>query len=307
MDRLKAMQTFVRIVEANSFSKAAETLNLPRASLTATMQNLEAYLGTQLLHRTTRRISLTPDGAEYFDTCLRILGEIDEAENAFRVQAAQGPSGKLRLDFPGALGRNVVLPQIGDFVAQHPKIDLVLSMSDRLIDLTGQGVDCALRVGALQDSSLVGRQIGAMQFVSCAAPSYLQRHGTPDNLADLERHLTVVHLSGRTGRAIDPDFLVDGELVTVRMKGQVAVDDADAYVACGLQGLGLIQAARYQLAAHLASGALVEVLPAWRPAAMPVSLLYPHGRSSAPKVRAFITWITEVFSRHPDFRDAASR
>src|SRR6476620_7387410 len=108
MDRLKAMQTFVRIVEANSFSKAAETLSLPRASVTATMQNLEAYLGTRLLHRTTRRIALTPDGEAYFDECLRILGAIDEAENAFRGQAAQGPSGKLRLDLPGALGRNVV-------------------------------------------------------------------------------------------------------------------------------------------------------------------------------------------------------
>ena len=305
MDRLKAMQTFVRIVEASSFSKAAETLSLPRASVTATMQNLEAYLGTRLLHRTTRRIALTVDGEAYFDECLRILGAIDEAENAFRGQAAQSPSGKLRLDLPGALGRNVVLPRIGQFIALYPKIELVLSTGDRLIDLTREGVDCALRVGALQDSSLVGRQLGLMQFVTCAAPSYLDAHGSPGSIEDLDRHSTVVHLSGRTGRALDLDFVVDGRVVTVRMKGPVAVDDADAYVTCGLQGLGLIQAARYQLAAHLASGALVEVLPQWRPAAMPVSLLYPHGRSSAPKVRAFITWLADLFGQHPDFRDAA--
>lgn len=305
MDRLKAMQTFVRIVEASSFSKAAETLSLPRASVTATMQNLEAYLGTRLLHRTTRRIALTVDGEAYFDECLRILGAIDEAENAFRGQAAEGPSGKLRLDLPGALGRNVVLPRIGQFIALYPKIELVLSTGDRLIDLTREGVDCALRVGALQDSSLVGRQLGLMQFVTCAAPSYLDVHGSPRSIEDLDRHSTVVHLSGRTGRALDFDFVVDGRVVTVRMKGPVAVDDADAYVTCGLQGLGLIQAARYQLAAHLASGALVEVLPQWRPAAMPVSLLYPHGRSSAPKVRAFITWLADLFGQHPDFGDAA--
>lgn len=305
MDRLKAMQTFVRIVEASSFSKAAETLSLPRASVTATMQNLEAYLGTRLLHRTTRRIALTVDGEAYFEECLRILGAIDEAENAFRGQAAQEPGGKLRLDLPGALGRNVVLPRIGQFIALYPKIELVLSTGDRLIDLTREGVDCALRVGALQDSSLVGRQLGLMHFVTCAAPSYLDVHGSPRSIEDLDRHSTVVHLSGRTGRALDLDFVVDGRVVTARMKGPVAVDDADAYVTCGLQGLGLIQAARYQLAAHLASGALVEVLPQWRPAAMPVSLLYPHGRSSAPKVRAFITWLADLFGQHPDFGDAA--
>jgi LysR family transcriptional regulator for bpeEF and oprC len=306
MDRLKAMQIFVRIVEANSFSKAADPLNLPRASLTATMQNLEAYLGTRLLHRTTRRIALTADGEAYFDQCLRILGDIDEAENAFRGQAAHGPSGKLRLDLPGALGRTLVLPRIGQFIALYPKIELVLSTGDRLIDLTSEGVDCALRVGMLQDSSLVGRQLGAMHFVTCAAPSYLHVRGTPGSIEDLDRHSTVVHLSGRTGRALDLDFVVDGRVVTVKMKGPVAVDDADAYVTCGLQGLGLIQAARYQLAAHLASGALVEVLPQWRPAAMPVSLLYPHGRSSAPKVRAFIAWITDLFGQHPDFREAGA-
>jgi LysR family transcriptional regulator for bpeEF and oprC len=303
VDRLKAMQTFVRIVEANSFSKAAETLNLPRASLTATMQNLEAYLGTRLLHRTTRRISLTPDGAKYYDTCLRILGEIDDAENTFRAQAVNGPSGKLRLDLPGALGRNMVLPRLGSFMALYPGIELVLSLGDRVVDLTSQGVDCALRVGDLQDSSLVGRQLGVMQFASCAAPSYLQRHGTPASLDDLERHVTVVHLSGRTGRALDLDFVVDGQVVPVKMKGRIAVDDADAYVSCGLQGLGLIQAARYQVTAHLASGALVEVLPQWHPAAMPVSLLYPQGRTSAPRVRAFIAWMSEVFRQHPDFQD----
>jgi len=300
------MQTFVRIVEANSFSKAAETLNLPRASLTAAMQNLEAYLGTRLLHRTTRRISLTPDGAVYYETCLRILGEIDDAENVFRSQAANGPSGKLRLDLPGALGRNLVLPQLGRFMALYPGIELVLSLGDRLVDLTSQGVDCALRVGELRDSSLIGRQLGQMQFTSCAAPSYLQRHGTPASLHDLERHVSVIHLSGRNGRALDLDFVVDGQVVPVRMKGRIAVDDADAYVSCGLQGLGLIQAARYQVAAHLTSGALVEVLPQWRPAAMPVSLLYPQGRSSTPRVRAFIAWISEVFRQNADFQDGAA-
>lgn len=234
------------------------------------------------------------------------LCEIDDAENAFRTQAANGPSGKLRLDLPGTLGRNLVLPQLGRFMALYPGIELVLSLGDRLVDLTSQGVDCALRVDDLQDSSLVGRQLGLMQFASCAAPSYLQRHGTPASPDDLERHVTVVHLSGRTGRALDLDFVVDGQVVPIKMKGRIAVDDADAYVSCGLQGLILIQAARYPVAAYLASGALVEVLPQWHPAAMPVSLLYPRGRSLAPRVRAFIAWVNEVFHQHPHFQDSSA-
>lgn len=305
MDRLKAMQTFVRIVQANSFSKAAETMNLPRASLTTTLQNLEAYLGTRLLQRTTRRISMTPEGEDYFQKCLDILGQIDEAEEAFRAQTTRIPSGRLRVDLPGAVGRHVVVPSLSRFMDLYPQIELVVSLSDRLVDLTREGIDCALRVGALQDSSLVGRQIGSMQFVNCASPAYLQRHGVPLRMEDLERHQAVVHFSGRTGRAFDWDFLDEGKAVTVRTKGAISVDDADAYVLCGLQGMGLIQAARYQVGSHLASGALVEVLTEFRPVPMPVSLLYPHGRASALKVGAFIGWLAGIFGEHPDFQDGS--
>ena len=308
MDRLKAMQTFVRIVEANSFSRAAETLGLPRASLTATLQHLEAFLGTPLLLRTTRRLSLTPDGAAYFEQCTRILADIEAAENGLRNQQARAPQGKLRLDLPGAVGRRIVLPQMHAFCAAYPALELVVSLSDRLVDLTQDGIDCALRVGALADSALVARQIGSMRFVTCAAPSYLARHGVPrtlDDLAEAGGHRAVLHFSGRTGRPFDWDFLVDGAVVKLPMRGALTINDADANVCCGLQGLGLIQAATYQVREHLDSGALVQVLPQWLPAPMPVSLLYPHSRMAAPKVRAFIDWATALFGAQADLAPMA--
>lgn len=296
------MQTFVRIVEANSFTKAAETLNLPRASLTATMQNLEAFLGTKLLQRTTRRLSMTPDGADYFRQCVEILGAVDAAESAFRGPSAAKPKGKLRIDLPGTLGRRLVMPRIAEFSNAYPDVELVLSLTDRLVDVVQEGIDCALRVGQLQDSSLVGRQIGLMRFLTYASPSYLERYGVPRALDDLKSHRAVVHLSGRTGRAFDWDFQVDGRVVKVDMASAISVNDADAYLICALQGLGLAQTGAYQVRGHVRAGELVEVLSDWPPTPMPISLLYPQGRLATPKVRAFADWITGIFAEEPDCR-----
>ena len=298
LDRIKAMQTFVRIVEARSFSRAAESLDLPRAALTATMQNLEAYLGRKLLQRTTRSLSLTTDGADYYERCREILAALDAAEAPFRADGAP-PQGRLRVELPGALGRNVVMPRLGEFQAAYPDVELVVGLSDRLADLNRDGIDCALRVGELDDSALVGRRVGSMRFVTCAAPSYLARHGTPTSLDDLGEHQAVVHFSGRTGRAFDWDFEVDGAVRRFNFTGPVSVNDADAYVCAGLQGLGMIQAASYQVAPHLDSGALVALLPDYPCAAMPVSLVYAKGQMAAPKLRVFGAWIEALFAAHP--------
>ncbi|MEO7493873.1 MAG: LysR family transcriptional regulator [Massilia sp.] len=301
MDRLKAMATFVRVVEANSFAKAAETLSLPPAAVTKTIQNLEAYLGTKLLQRSTRRLSLTPDGAEYFEKCTDILAIVEAAEIGFREQDLRRPKGKLRVDLPGAVGRGVVVPRIASFTSAYPELELVMSLTDRLVDVTGEGIDCAVRVGQLQDSSLVGRQIGSMRFVTCAAPSYLAQYGVPTSLEGLDAHRAIIHFSGRTGRAFDWDFQRDGQVIKRDMAGAIAVDDADAHISCGLQGLGLMQAARYQTRAHVESGALIEVLTEWEPVPMPVSLLYPRNRMALPKVRLFAEWVSALFRDHPDF------
>ncbi len=299
MDKIKAMQTFVRIVEANSFTKAAQSLQLPRAALSATMQKLEAFLGRQLLQRTTRSLSLTPDGAQYYAHCVEILSAVEAAETSFRGAQAAIPKGRLRLDLPAALGRRLILPQIGQFHARFPEVELAISVTDRLVDLIADGIDCVVRVGHLQDSSLVGRQNGTMRFVTCAAPAYLAQHGVPLCLDDLQRHRAVVHFSGRTGRPFDWDFMVDGEVRTAPIGGPVSIDDADANVMLALQGLGLTQAATYQVRVHLAAGTLVEVLSATPPTSMPVSLLYPQGRMAAPKLAAFAGWLGELFDADP--------
>lgn len=296
MDKIKAMQTFVRIVEANSFSKAAETLNLPRAALTASLQKLEAYLGTQLLQRTTRKLSLTPDGAEYFRHCTAILSAVDASELAFRGPEANKAKGLLRVNLPSTAGRRLVLPHIAQFHAAYPDVELFLSLSDRLVDPTQEGTDCALRVGELQDSALIGKQVGLMRFITCASPAYLARHGTPRTLADLATHQGVMHFSGRTGRAFDWDFVQDGKVVRVPMTGPIAVNDADASLDCALQGLGLAQVAWYQARPYLGSGELVTVLDDYPPTAMPISLLTPQGRLSAPKVQAFASWVSALFA-----------
>jgi LysR family transcriptional regulator for bpeEF and oprC len=302
MDKVKAMQTFVRIVEANSFSKAAETLNLPRASLTATMKNLEAYLGAQLLQRTTRRLSLTPEGERYYEQCAAILEAIESAEADFLGQSAARLRGRLRIDLPGALGRSLILPRIHAFRAAYPELALTISLSDRLVDLTQEGVDCSVRVGALQDSSFVARPLGSMRFVLAAAPSYIARRGLPRDIDELAAHEGIVHFSGRTGRAFDWELEHQGTVVKVPLGGSLAVNDADANMCCALQGLGLAQLGSFQARAHLASGALVEVLPGVRPTPMPVSLLYPRGRMASPRLQAFAAWLAELFAADPDLR-----
>ncbi|PMS38909.1 LysR family transcriptional regulator [Trinickia symbiotica] len=298
MDRLQAMQVFTRVVDTNSFTKAAETLDLPRASVTTIIQNLEAHLGVRLMHRTTRRLSLTPDGAAYYERCVRILADIDETESSLQ-NGNKKPNGKLRVDMPGSIGRTIVIPSLCEFHKQYPDIDLQLGFSDRPVDLLQEGVDCVIRVGALQDSSLVARRIGLFEGVTCASPDYLARAGVPQTLEDLSRFKAVNYFSSRTGRILDWAFLVDGKEVEVKMAGAVSVNDADAYVTCALEGFGLIQMARFMVLPHLRSGALQEVLPEWKPLPMPISAVYPHSRHLSPKVRVFVDWIAEIFDRCP--------
>ncbi|TDV16585.1 LysR family transcriptional regulator [Paraburkholderia caballeronis] len=310
MDRLQAMQVFTRVVDTNSFSKAAATLRMTRSSVTTIIQNLEAYLKVRLLNRTTRRISLTPDGAAYYERCTRILADVDDSESAFSA-ATRVPRGKLKVDMPGTLGRLVVVPSLADFHARYPDVDLMLGVGDRNVDLVRDGVDCAIRMGALQDSTLVARRIGASEFVTAASPAYLARHGMPDTLDALERHVAVNYYSSRNGRVLDLDFVVDGRPVDVRLRSRLTANDGDAYLQCGLRGLGLIQIPYFVAQPHLRSGELVEVFPQWRPAPFAISAVYPQNRHLSPQVRAFVDWIAEIVAQcpllHPDLAARAGQ
>jgi len=298
MDRFQAMQVFTAVVDANSFTRAADNLSLPRTTVTTIVQGLESLLQVRLLNRTTRRISLTPDGAAYYERCVRILAEVAETEASFR-NVTRGPQGRLRIDVPASIGRLLLLPNLCDFYNKYPDIELVMGMGDRPVDLVQEAVDCVIRVGDLQDSSMVARRIGTFQAITCGAPNYFERRGVPHTIADLQQHESVHYFSSRTGRTIDWDFMVDGMPQEVKMAGRLSVNDGDAYVACALKGFGLVQAPLYMVQPYLEEGRLVEVLSQWKAVPMPISVVYLHNRHLSPKVRAFVDWVAELFATCP--------
>ncbi len=296
MDRFDAMRLFTRIVERGSFTQAAEDLQLPRATVTLAVQQLEKRLGTRLLHRTTRHVGPTQDGEAYYARCQQLLADLDEAEAAF-ASAGQQPKGKLRVDLQGTLARHFVLPRIGEFFARYPGVELEIGMGDRLVDLVRERIDCVMRGGELVDSSMVGRRVAQLAQVTCASRDYLARHGVPASVDDLRGHRAVNYLSSRTGKPMPFDFLVDGAPRSMPLKGLVSVTDAFAYAACCTAGMGLVQLPRYHVAQQLDEGSLVEVLADCRPAPMPVTVLYPHSRQLSPRVRVFVDWLAEVMAQ----------
>lgn len=298
MDRFQAMQIFTRVVDANSFTLAADTLGLPRSTITTTIQGLERQLRTKLLNRTTRRLSLTPDGASYYERCVHILADVEDAESSLH-DATRGPRGRLRIDTLPSIGRLILIPALCDFHERYPDIELAIGMSDRPVDMVQNAVDCVIRIGELKGPTLVGKRIGTLEVITCAAPAYIERHGEPTTLQELDQHRGVHYFSNATGRSLDWSFLVDGQAVDIAVNGVISVNDSEAYMACGLQGFGMIQLPRYMVQPHLESGALREVLAQWAPAAMPISVAYLHNRHLSPKVRVFVDWVAELFQRCP--------
>ncbi len=296
MDKFQAMRVFTRIVELGAFGKAADSLQLPRASVTTLIKQLEAHLGVQLLQRTTRQVSPTLDGAAFYQRCVRLLADMEEAESIFS-EARQNPQGKLRIDLPGSLARLVVIPALPEFCARYPRIELEVGIGDRPVDLIREGVDCVLRGGAVHDLSLVARPLAQLPQLTCASAAYLEKHGVPQNLDELAGHFAVNYFSPLSGRRFDLEFQVGEQLVCRSLPSQVAVNGADAYVAACEAGLGLIQAPYYHFAAQLKAGTLREVLGDWRPAPMPLTALYPPHRQLSRRVRVFVDWLVELFAR----------
>ncbi|SOE96192.1 DNA-binding transcriptional regulator, LysR family [Burkholderia sp. D7] len=219
-----AMRTFVRIVDTNSFTRAASSLGIPRPSATTLLQSLEAMLGISLLVRTTRRLNLTSEGAAYYERCVQILADIDDIEASLR-RLDDRPRGRLRVEIPAAVANAIVLPALADFHARYEQIVLAFGVSNRHVDLVGEAIDCCILTGALPDSGLSGlsvRRLGALEHVTCASPLYLTRQGTPLRLDELTDHVAVNCLCAQTGRAADFDFQVDGGTVNVPLGGLLA-------------------------------------------------------------------------------------
>jgi len=293
MDKFDAMRLFTRIVERRSFTLAAQDLELPRSTVTEAVKQMEARLGVRLLERTTRQVRPTLDGEAYYQRCLAILAEIEEAEAAF---TGARPAGLLRVDVHSVLARHFMLPGLPDFLARYPEIQLRIGEGDRYVDLVREGVDCVLRVGKPTDSSMIGRQIALLPEGTYASPSYLEKHGTPLSPDDLAGHAMVAFVSSASGSVLPLEFQIDGVVRERLLPHAVSVAGAEMYIATARLGLGLVQVPNYRVQDDLARGILVEVLPRFPPTPSPVYVLYPQNRQLSPRVRVFIDWLSAEFA-----------
>lgn len=298
MDKLQAMEIFVQVVDAGGFTRAADIMQLPKATVSTLIRNLEAALSIKLLNRTTRQVSVTADGAAYYERCLRILADVrDTEESLSRTRAS--PSGRLRVDVPTGLGRHLIIPALPQFFERYPDIALEIGCGDRLVDLIEEGVDCAVRGGNLPDSALIARRVGALHLQTCAAPAYLARHGRPVHPNDLLQHRCVNYFSAKTGKIFDWDFARQSERIRIRVPGQVAINDSDAYLEASVSGLGIAQSASFLLNPLVQSGQLELLLEDWCSDPIALHVIYPQNRHLSAKVRVFVEWIAELFTDHP--------
>ncbi len=298
MNKLQAMEVFVQVVDAGGFTRAAEHMQLPKATVSTLIQSLETSLAVKLLNRTTRQINVTADGAAYYERCLRILSDVREAEESLS-RTRLSPSGRLRVDAGTGMASDIIIPALPDFFERYPDIILDLGCSDRPVDLIEEGVDCAIRGGNLADSSLIARRVGIINFVTCASSVYLSRYGRPAHPNELERHLCVNYFSSKTGKIFDWDFTRDGERIVMPMHGKIAVNDSNAYISAGLTGLGILQMTKYALEPYLADGRLELILEDWAIDPLPIHVVYPQNRHLSAKVRVFVEWIAELFAGLP--------
>ncbi|RWX75914.1 LysR family transcriptional regulator [Neorhizobium lilium] len=293
MDRLDRMQLFVRVVERSSFTAAAGDLGLARSTVTEAIKQLEADLGARLLERTTRHVRPTLDGQAFYDRCLAILSEVDDAETVFRDPK---PRGLLRIDANVLQTRTFLLPRLPEFLALYPQVDIQFGQGDRLVDLVREGVDCAIRAGELADSGMIVRRLATMEEITCASPAYLAAHGTPETPDALEGHLMVGFVSSRTGNVMPLEFTIGGSVREITLPSRVAANHSDTIHDMARLGLGLIQAPRYRLQPDIEAGRLVEVLKDFPPTPTPLSVLYPQNRQLSPRLRVFLNWLVQVFA-----------
>jgi DNA-binding transcriptional LysR family regulator len=293
------MQIFARVAELSSFTQAAQVLGLPKASASLAVQQLEAHLGTRLLHRTTRRVQLTQDGQAFYERCKDLLDDVDELQAMFQQPDGTALRGRVRIDMSTGIARQLVLPALPDLLARHPLLEVELSSTDRRVDLVREGFDCVIRVGPVAEPGLVARPLGLVRVASCASPGYLARKGTPQSLADLAQHDLVHYVSTLGTKSAGFETMGDdGSPQFHPMAGRVTVNSAEAYLGACAAGLGLIQAPLLGVRELIDRGLMVEVLPHHPAPPMPVTLIYPHRRHLPQRVRVVMDWLAAVVQAH---------
>ena len=298
MNLLDSMRIFARVAELSSFTQAAADLNLPKASVSLAVQQLENQLGTRLLQRTTRKVQPSHDGQVFYERCKDVLSDLDELQGMFQLQASNSVRGRVRVDMSTGIARHAVIPQLPELLQQHPQLELEFSSTERRVDLIREGFDCVLRAGAVVDPGLVGRTIAHMPMINCASPAYLDRQGTPTTPAELGAHRLVHYVSTLGTKPDGFDYMDGAQTRTVPMAGALTVNNADAYQAACVAGLGIIQAPEVGVRALIAQGALRSFMPQYCPAPMPLTLLYAHRRNLPVRVRVVMDWLASVVQAH---------
>lgn len=295
MNHAERLRAFIRVAELGTFTAAAAALRMPKANVSVAVQALESELGVQLFHRTTRHVRLTADGHVALERAHQLLASLEDWEQMFRTDGAT-VRGRLRVDMPATIARDVVIPGLPKFLERYPQVSVELSSTDRLVDVIGEGFDCVLRVGARVDSSMIARSVGQYSMINCVGRAYVAKYGKPKTLGDLSDH-QLIHYTANFGERPGGFEYADpktGREQVASMKGVLTVNSVASYLAAAIAGFGIVQIPEVGAREHLRTGELIEVLREWRPAPMPVTLLYPHRRHLSTRVRVFMDWVTAL-------------
>lgn len=295
MENLTGIAAFVRVVEAKSFAAAAGQLGMTASGVSRAVARLEEALGARLLFRTTRSLRLTEDGAAFYERCTQILSELSDLTDSVG-DAGTRPQGRIRVDMPVSVGRILILPRLDEFLSRYPEIKLQLGMSDRTSDLVEDGIDCAIRVGELRDSSLVARRLGHIRIATAASPEYLARHGVPKSIDDLKHHQCLNYFFQRSGRPYEWQFDTPGGRIQVPIDAALMINEADGLITAAEVGLGIVQLGGFALDESIRAGRLVKVLEHGEAIGPPISIIYPQRRHLPARVRVFIDWVVQLYA-----------
>ncbi|MBC3767246.1 LysR family transcriptional regulator [Neptunicella marina] len=299
MDRISAIQHFIRVADLGSFTQAANLAGVPKATISNAISQLENQLGAQLLHRTTRKVSLTHDGQTFYDRSIHLLLEFDDLHSLFQQTDAQ-LTGIIRVDMPIGLSKNVVCPALPAFLQSHPQLNIQLSSTDRRVDLIREGFDCVVRVGKLEDSDLIARPLGHMPIISCVSPAYIAQYGEPDSLESLGNHKLVHYQQNLSVRDDNWEYWDGKNYQTIKMKGAITVNNSEAYTAACIAGLGIIQVPAMGAKRLIEQGQLVHILKQYQAEAMPVNLLYANRHNLSKRVKIFMDWLSQLINQYTE-------
>ena len=293
MDRLLSLKVFIKIAETGSFTKTGEILGLPKASVSAYVQNLEEEIGTRLFSRTTRKVTLTSDGEIFLNKSIDLISDLDDLENLFKKDHGD-LSGKIRIDMPIGFSKSIFMPNLKSFLEKNPKLEIELSTTDRRVDVITEGFDLVLRVGPLHDSSLIVKKIGELKIINVASREYVKKYGNPKNIDELKKHKLVFYSTNLNSHREGFEYYDGEKYRTIKMQGNLVVNNSETYLKACLIGLGIIQIPLIGVGELLKSGDLVEILPKIKAEPMTVSLLYPHRKNLSRRTQIFIDWMIEI-------------